>query len=408
MGKKTIPKEDQQSKLIRAIEHGDMEGVRLAVRDGADINAPGEYGRTPLIKAAPFINEYRLSTLMELGADINKPDIYGDTPLHYSANANSLTPALLRAYTARWGANINAQNKKGEDPLMVAFGRWNFSQDLLRAFIELGVDLRSGNKTGESFLSTCLKRGDAEVVFGSLITLLSTAESPSSLLLPPQKVLDWLDASFCSDPVKRDGAALLILAGFEADHPGCTASTRWKTRKGATRLMKTALNVPRKSPAEAVNRIFEQISPSCQWGQPLGNEQKTIPAGTWVQAPDGTWVQSLGVPGSSDNRSLMRPELSAALIRILTEQWEWESIKPRGRLPRFPTWTKNAVPGLVKILLDTLRIEPSLVPPFLAKRVGPQIDGWAGDAGVSELAGQLASCASRTEETEAAEPSLSF
>ena len=56
-----------------------MIGLLLAA--GADVNARGEYGRTPLHSAARFNeNPAMIEALLEAGADVNARDKNGGTP----------------------------------------------------------------------------------------------------------------------------------------------------------------------------------------------------------------------------------------------------------------------------------------------------------------------------------------
>ena len=59
--------------------------VRACIETGADVNAPGDGGRTPLhwtIFAGPAL----VRTLLEAGADVNAPDDVGWTPLNLAAH----------------------------------------------------------------------------------------------------------------------------------------------------------------------------------------------------------------------------------------------------------------------------------------------------------------------------------
>jgi len=89
------------------------ELVRWLVEQGADINAPDKYNRSPLHAQASTWSG-NVALLLDLGADINALDYQNETPLH--AAAGSYRTPFVRELIAR-GANIHAENKLGNTPL---------------------------------------------------------------------------------------------------------------------------------------------------------------------------------------------------------------------------------------------------------------------------------------------------
>lgn len=89
------------------------ELVRWLVEQGADVNAPDQYKRTPLhAQAATWSGNIAL--LLDLGADIHARDYQEDTPLHSATGAHR--SKSVRELVAR-GAAINAENAMGHTPL---------------------------------------------------------------------------------------------------------------------------------------------------------------------------------------------------------------------------------------------------------------------------------------------------
>lgn len=102
--------------LWDAISRRDMESVRFLVMAGADINATGEYGWTPLVEAVNAGEQEMVSFLIDHGADVNVKSSSGDTPLIYAASASydqeEIAEILIKA-----GADVNAKGWLGETAL---------------------------------------------------------------------------------------------------------------------------------------------------------------------------------------------------------------------------------------------------------------------------------------------------
>ena len=64
-----------------AAEEGNVEAVKQAIADGADVNAKGDIGRTPLHWAANEGHKEIAELLISEGADVNAMDNDGETSL---------------------------------------------------------------------------------------------------------------------------------------------------------------------------------------------------------------------------------------------------------------------------------------------------------------------------------------
>ncbi|WP_099221549.1 ankyrin repeat domain-containing protein [Listeria costaricensis] len=96
------------------------ELTRWLVENGADINKPDYYQRTPLHHHAGY-RYGDLALLIELGASIEAKDRYKNTPLHMAAESSAqMVQQLLDA-----GANPLAKNEMNETPLERALARAN-------------------------------------------------------------------------------------------------------------------------------------------------------------------------------------------------------------------------------------------------------------------------------------------
>ena len=128
--------------LITAIHRGDVQGVRKAIADGADVNAESGYA-TPLHRASQDSmyggdiangNQIR-GILVAYGADVNRKASDGDTPLHSAAWGTRGGNIPAARFLIAHGADVNAKNDTGETPWHIArnFGNASFIQVLISA-----------------------------------------------------------------------------------------------------------------------------------------------------------------------------------------------------------------------------------------------------------------------------------
>lgn len=68
---------------------GDLEDVKVLVAAGADVNAQGDQGGTPLFNAVIGRNPDVVSFLLKSGADPRIPNLYGRQVLEYAKNIES-------------------------------------------------------------------------------------------------------------------------------------------------------------------------------------------------------------------------------------------------------------------------------------------------------------------------------
>ncbi len=99
--------------LMSVVTQGNTEGVKQALKKGADVNAPDTKGFTPLMAAADKGFTPIVQLLLEKGADANeKEPKQGKTALMLAA-ANGHTKAV-QALLAK-GADANEKDTKGLD-----------------------------------------------------------------------------------------------------------------------------------------------------------------------------------------------------------------------------------------------------------------------------------------------------
>ena len=115
---------------------GNVEGVKLHLADGADVNAKGYRGRTPLHLVAGNGHKEIVELLIAEGADINAKNRGGVTPLYDAAfkGHKEIAELLIAA-----GADVNAKGKIGTTPLQAAA---MFShKEIVELLIDAGADV---------------------------------------------------------------------------------------------------------------------------------------------------------------------------------------------------------------------------------------------------------------------------
>jgi hypothetical protein len=129
--------DDLQTSLLKAITDRDVAAARAALDKGADPNAAGEFGRTPLHEAAKESAEI-VELLLVSGAKPNALDGDGRTPLHL---AYSDSAALL----LRHKADFLILDKKGNSALHTAA---EADAQMCRLLVEAGIPVDARNNSG--------------------------------------------------------------------------------------------------------------------------------------------------------------------------------------------------------------------------------------------------------------------
>jgi ankyrin repeat protein len=131
-----------ESRLFSAASEGDLEGVKAALQDGADVDyAPN--GVSVLHVAAMDGHAEVVSALLARGANVNIADSFGNTPLYQAIfwNKKSVVEILLAN-----GADVRRLDKRGETPLHWVARQGN--PDVAKLLLERSADVNalSGKK----------------------------------------------------------------------------------------------------------------------------------------------------------------------------------------------------------------------------------------------------------------------
>jgi ankyrin repeat protein len=146
--------------------HPDRQILEILVAAGVDIEARNKYGWTRLYSAAFDGDLLRVEFLLAHGAKIYNCSTEDalDTPLHALCFCSGCVPIIDLFLDA--GIDINAQNAKGNTPLLTAasqsYGCGSSSSDgalptLVTAFIARGANVNLSNHRGETPLIATVK-----------------------------------------------------------------------------------------------------------------------------------------------------------------------------------------------------------------------------------------------------------
>src|SRR4051812_36359724 len=121
--------------LVEAGQRGDVEQVDASIRAGADVNAVGAQGATPLIWLLATRNKEVLGRLLQAGADPNYKGFGGADESAMSLAAGGNNPALLELLLKNRGdPNIIGPDNKPVLHIAALQGRW----DNIRLLIKYG------------------------------------------------------------------------------------------------------------------------------------------------------------------------------------------------------------------------------------------------------------------------------
>ena len=147
--------------LFDATESGDhATALRLASAKGANVNAAGPDGTTPIMYAAANDDLELVRALIKAGANVKLKNQLGTSAITEAAIIGSapIIEALLKA-----GADANFRNQDGETPLMAAARSGKL--DAVKALLAAGADINAKETWGgQSALMWASARGQGEMV----------------------------------------------------------------------------------------------------------------------------------------------------------------------------------------------------------------------------------------------------
>ncbi len=148
--------------LHEAVRYGNIEIVKMILSAGANVNAKDNLGKTPILLAIPenkCVEIYKI--LLRFKANAAEKDMYGDTALHTATMTN--VPVEVLKDLVDGGAEVNARNKEGVTPLLVALQNHNL--DHVQFYSQNGADIHSQDNKGSSPLKIALDSDGNEIEY---------------------------------------------------------------------------------------------------------------------------------------------------------------------------------------------------------------------------------------------------
>src|SRR5690625_4134018 len=143
-----------QRSLANAVERGNIDQARVAIENGAEVNAVGNEGMVPLFWALTKQNIDGFRFLLEQGAD---PNIVVNLPRHFQdrqAGAMEIAaqlenPAYLKALLEH-GGDPNIIVHKGSDMPVLYRSIMSRRRDNVLLLIEFGADIDHRDNAGQT------------------------------------------------------------------------------------------------------------------------------------------------------------------------------------------------------------------------------------------------------------------
>lgn len=167
---------DLEKKLLQAVQNDDAAAARRLLEQGANIEARGWNGCTPLLLAAENSRGSIAKMLLERGANASAKDEQGDTVLMLAARAGNvdLVQELLRRgasqdertralFEALHGGPVGIVLVQGKDtaPAELPADPWHLTARLL---LDTGLDLEARDEEGNTPLMAAANYAQTEVV----------------------------------------------------------------------------------------------------------------------------------------------------------------------------------------------------------------------------------------------------
>lgn len=132
-----IEQSDLDAALVRAVEEGDVEGVKLLLEKQANPNLKGEAGWSPMTHAAYEGSAAVFNELLNYGGDVSTYDDVNNPPFYWAAARGNID--ICRRILELGPVDINHQGNHGISPAMAAAEQGKI--EVLQLLINHGADL---------------------------------------------------------------------------------------------------------------------------------------------------------------------------------------------------------------------------------------------------------------------------
>lgn len=155
---------------------GNAQQIKVAIKEGADVNKFDHNGCTPLMFAAETNkNPEVISILVNAGADVDaKMNKSGSTPLLLALEFNNSKIALKLLNS---GADTNLSNNFGNTPLMLA-SAFQSDENLVKSLINTNENINNQDRRGRSALWWAAENNKSS----NIIKLLMTSGADASVI----------------------------------------------------------------------------------------------------------------------------------------------------------------------------------------------------------------------------------
>jgi cytohesin len=240
--------------LFRAIRDQNVERMRLAINQGADLEAKNKdtifligniqsIGCTPLYAAAgvPDENDNLIGLLLEAGANPNTRGPDGQIALHAAVWGWKISVVELLVSAA---SDVNARDKKGMSPAMIAFelGHADMFDLMVVSGATVSTDLMSAYKGNLSQVQSLIENGKAQGRLEQGLTLLHAAAAGGHTAIVDLLLTNGLDVRsktqegytalhYAAAGNHREVAELLLAKGADVNaEPGKETPLQWAIR----------------------------------------------------------------------------------------------------------------------------------------------------------------------------------
>jgi len=240
--------------LFRAIRDKNVEKMRLAINQGADLEAKNKdtifligniqsIGCTPLYAAAglPGGNDNLIGLLLEAGANPNTRGPDGQIPLHAAVWDWQISVIELLVSA---GSDVNVADKEGRTPAIIAFelGHVDMFDLMVGSGATVSTGLMSAYKGNLSRVQSLIENGKAQERFEQGLTLLHAAAAGGHTAIVDLLLTNGLDVRsktqegytalhYAAAGNHREVAELLLAKGADVNaEPGKETPLQWAIR----------------------------------------------------------------------------------------------------------------------------------------------------------------------------------
>lgn len=133
---------DAQSKMLNAINSGDLNMVEISIKQAGSVDFLFEDGETPLTKTIRQSNNRIIFAIINASQNLDLIDKNGNTALHTAIKLRKLS---VINYLLELNVNVNIKDKQGRNPLQNAI--LNSTEEICIKLVRSGADYTASNQS---------------------------------------------------------------------------------------------------------------------------------------------------------------------------------------------------------------------------------------------------------------------